>query len=221
MAEGYLYIGDLQKYFYCIDTENGFCLWKFKCEDEIHECTPAIYDGSVYIGDFKGYIYSFECNALGSAGNSVSPQSDYIIPLNEVYKKNIFLERKLSGFDSNRELKKLRHQKQKEGKFIINHPDKLFLTMSWSAYSPLVEKSFNVTVNDIKVKTEPKDNEEYRNGWKGMKSGHPEWSGAVDFASIWDRLEPGEATLRISVKDFSGYDCVSESIIIIDKRWKG
>jgi outer membrane protein assembly factor BamB len=62
IADGILYIGSMDGYFYALNARNGRRLLKFKAYSSIIS-SPAILDGVAYVGTSKGLLYAVEGGA--------------------------------------------------------------------------------------------------------------------------------------------------------------
>jgi outer membrane protein assembly factor BamB len=58
-ADGLIYFGSQDTYFYCLNARTGDLIWKFKTGDPI-ESSPATANGAVYVVSDDGYIYSLD-----------------------------------------------------------------------------------------------------------------------------------------------------------------
>ncbi len=62
LADGVLYIGNLDRYLYALDAETGAMRWRYRTKGAVTS-TPLVADGVVYFGSNDGYLYAIEPGA--------------------------------------------------------------------------------------------------------------------------------------------------------------
>jgi outer membrane protein assembly factor BamB len=60
VADGVVYTGSANPYFYAVDAATGREIWRFKAGWMYTRSSPAVADGLVYFGDWNGRIYALE-----------------------------------------------------------------------------------------------------------------------------------------------------------------
>ena len=59
IADGRVYFGSLDRFFYALDLKTGEELWKFQAAAEV-KSSPSVFDGFVYFGDEFGEFHALD-----------------------------------------------------------------------------------------------------------------------------------------------------------------
>jgi outer membrane protein assembly factor BamB len=57
VADGTVYVGDLENRIYGYDTADGSERWQFETGDDVRS-SPAVVDGTLYVGSDDGNLYA-------------------------------------------------------------------------------------------------------------------------------------------------------------------
>jgi outer membrane protein assembly factor BamB len=58
VANGVVYFGSYDDFFYALDIETGDLLWSFRTESSVSS-GPAVVDGMIYMTSWDGSLYAF------------------------------------------------------------------------------------------------------------------------------------------------------------------
>lgn len=76
IANGILYVGSIDGYFYALNATDGTLIWDYNIKTPM-ESSPAVSDGLVYIGTLDGFLYCFGPNIPPSAILDIRPNPVY------------------------------------------------------------------------------------------------------------------------------------------------
>jgi outer membrane protein assembly factor BamB len=62
VAEGRVYIGCMDDWFYCLDASTGERLWRYFIGENNHLSSPAVAEGRVYVGSSDAQLYCFDAS---------------------------------------------------------------------------------------------------------------------------------------------------------------